>query len=39
MIYIMSVIFPLIAMGCSIWIFIAMISYVSEIRRDIKSHK
>ncbi len=37
MIYIMSILFPLIAIGCSIWIFIAMIAYVVEIQKDIKS--
>ena len=37
MIYIMAILFPLIALGCSIAIFIAMISYVAEIQRDIKS--
>ena len=39
MIYIMSIMFPLIAIACSLWIVVAMVSYVAEIQRDIKSSK
>lgn len=34
MIYIMCILFPVIAIVCSIWIFIAMVSYVTEIYRE-----
>jgi hypothetical protein len=33
----MAILFPLIAIGCCGWILVAMISYVAEIQRDIKS--
>ena len=39
MMYIMTILFPLIAIGCSLWIFTAMVSYVAEIRRDIRADK
>lgn len=37
MIYVLAILFPLIAIGCSAWIFIAMISYVADIQRSNRS--
>ena len=39
MIYIMSIVFPLIAMACSAWVLVAMVCYVMEIQRDIRADK
>ena len=39
MIYIMTIIFPLIAIGCSLWILTAMGTYVADIYRDIRADK
>lgn len=37
MIFIIAILFPLIAIASSVWIAIAIVSYVAEIQRDIKS--
>jgi hypothetical protein len=39
MITLTAVIFPLVTIGCGIWIFGAMITYLGEIRRDIRDAK
>lgn len=39
MITLTAVMFPLTAIGCGIWIFGAMISYIGEIRKDIRATK
>ena len=39
MMYLMGIAFPLLAIGCSLWIATAMVTYVLEIQRDIRADK
>jgi len=39
MIILTAVIFPVIAIGCALWISGAMLTYIGEIRRDIRDAK
>jgi hypothetical protein len=39
MIYIVAIIFPLIAIGCGIVSFTALIKFVVEIQRDIRNQR
>ena len=39
MITLTSVLFPIIAIGCSLWIVYAMVDYLAEIRKDIRDLK
>jgi len=39
MMYIMCILFPLLAIGCCLWIFVAIISYIVDLHRDIRTAK
>jgi len=39
MIYVVGIIFPLIAIGCGAVSFVALIKFVVEIQRDIRERK